>query len=147
MATKTPQQLAALAVILALTACTTLPQGGADVAKLDLINVTEGYKPGCGNRTPGLCHTVYPSRRQLAEAFKLECTGYVMAKAYALIDAGIAPDRMQVAEFYRADYEKKNHAVLVVDGRYVLDNMTPGVRSLDEYSRFDPMLRAVPWKS
>lgn len=152
MATRTPQQLASLAVVLAIVGCSTIPPGppvaGLSISLMDDVNVTAaGYREGCGNRTPGLCHPVYPSRREIAAVRRLECTGYVMAKAYALIDAGIAPGRMQVAEFYRADYEKKGHAVLVVDGRFVLDNMTPGVRSLEEYGRFDPVLRAVPWKS
>lgn len=136
-----------IAAFLGMLMC--LPTVAAEqslLAKLDMVNVVEEYKPGCNSKDPNGCHKMYPSRAQLASAHWLSCTGYVMAKAYSLADQGIARDRMHIATFTRPDTTKDGHAVLIIDGTHVLDNMTPGVRTLKEYARFDPAIYPVPWK-
>lgn len=56
-----------------------------------------------------------------------------MAKAYALQDAGVDESRMRIAELKLME---RSHVVLVVDERYVLDNVYSAVRGLHEYERF-----------
>lgn len=88
-----------------------------------------------------LCQTSLPSREELAAAGALDCKGYAMGKAYALQDAGVNESRMQVALM---QYMGTPHVVLVVDNRYVLDNMDSTVRPLAEYERFSPVLASLP---
>ena len=64
-----------------------------------------------------------------------------MHKVYALQDAGINEGRLKVAIF---EMMGKPHAVLVVDNRYVLDNLDSNIRSYSDYARFEPMLAAIP---
>jgi hypothetical protein len=64
-----------------------------------------------------------------------------MSKAYALQDAGLEPARRRVAE---VDLLGRPHVVLVVDERYVLDNLSSDLWPLAECRRFQPMLAALP---
>jgi hypothetical protein len=79
------------------------------------------------------CQPLMPSRDELQSTAFLDAKGYAMAKAYALQDAGIDESRMRVADFKLMG---RSHVVLVLDERYVLDNVYNSVRSLDQYQRF-----------
>jgi predicted transglutaminase-like cysteine proteinase len=79
------------------------------------------------------CQEGLPSREELQRAAFFDAKGYAMAKAYALQDAGIDESRMRLADFKLMD---RSHVVLVIDERYVLDNVYNAVRSLDQYQRF-----------
>lgn len=87
------------------------------------------------------CQSGLPSRAELARAGFIDCKGYVMRKVYALEDAGIGLDRLKVATF---EMMGKTHVVLVVDNRYVLDNLDGTIREYSEYVRFEPLLAAIP---
>ena len=91
------------------------------------------------------CHPQFPTVREMAAAQALECTGYVMAKAYLLEAKGINRDRMTTFVFNLP--RGAAHAVLVVDGEYVLDNLEPVVRRVSDYARFEPHVINVPWRS
>jgi hypothetical protein len=106
------------------------------------VNVEANRAPPCALLSP--CQADLPSRAELARSTFLDCKGYVMSKAYALEDAGIDTSRMRVAQVERLG---RPHVVLVVDGRYVLDNLDANLRSLDDYGRFDPVLAALPRRS
>ncbi len=106
---------------------------------LSRANVEANRAPACALISP--CQASLPSREELARAHFLDCKGYAMAKAYALQDAGIEASRMRIAEL---DLMGRPHVVLVVDERYVLDNLDDNVRRLADYRRFEPVLAALP---
>lgn len=58
-----------------------------------------------------------------------DCEDFAMGKYYYLADSGISPVRMKLAVLYT----KHNiwHAVLVVDGKYILDNNSTKVERID----------------
>ena len=125
------------AVIMGLAGCATT--GG-----IDEFNYTMNKsRPGCNQAGAGVCHTLYPSRAEIAAANRLECTGYVMAKAYALAAQGVKPDRMSVAGFRLG---QTSHAVLVLDEEIALDNLSDYAAPFSDYMRFDPILINVPWR-
>ncbi|MFZ0267083.1 transglutaminase-like cysteine peptidase [Caulobacter sp.] len=55
---------------------------------------------------------------------KGDCEDFVLTKARVLQQLGWKPSRMQLAVF---GYGKQAHAVLLIDDKYVLDNLTPWV--------------------
>lgn len=103
------------------------------------VNLEQNRAHSCG--AGALCQLSMPSREELAAANFYDCKAYVMSKAYALEDAGIDASRMRVALFR---FATGSHVVLVVDERYVLDNIDGSVRQLREYSNFQPMLANLP---
>lgn len=105
---------------------------------LNQVNIEANRAEPCPLDT---CQSGLPSRAELARAGFIDCKGYVMRKAYALEDAGIGSDRLKVATFQTMG---KTHAVLVVDNRYVLDNLDGTIREYSEYVRFEPLLAAIP---
>lgn len=127
-----------LALCLLLTGCATMD--GMDGFN---YHVNKSAPPCATAGVGGVCHPLYPSRAELARAARLECTGYTMAKAYALAAQGVGAERMRVAVFRLG---KGAHAVLVIDNDVVLDNLSDSARSFDEYFRFDPVLIPVPWR-
>jgi hypothetical protein len=106
---------------------------------LSQVNIEANRAPGCALISP--CQATLPSRDELARTRFLDCKGYAMAKAYALQDAGIEANRMRIAEL---ELMGRRHVVLVVDERYVLDNLDDSVRRIEEYRRFQPVLAALP---
>ncbi len=106
---------------------------------LSKVNVETNRVAACALVSP--CQLDLPSREELARTRFLDCKGYAMAKAYALQDAGIDPSRMRVAGM---ELMGRQHLVLVVDERYVLDNLDDSVRRIEEYRRFQPTLAALP---
>jgi predicted transglutaminase-like cysteine proteinase len=62
---------------------------------------------------------------------KGDCEDFVLTKARVLQQLGWSPARMQVAVF---GYGEQAHAVLLVDDKYVLDNLTPWVGRWKGYS-------------
>lgn len=106
---------------------------------LSQVNVEANRAPACALISP--CQASLPSRDELARTRFLDCKGYAMAKAYALQDAGIDASRMRAAEL---ELMGRRHVVLVVDERYVLDNLNDSVRRIEEYRRFQPVLAALP---
>jgi predicted transglutaminase-like cysteine proteinase len=106
------------------------------------VNLEANRAQPCALLSP--CQSDLPTRAELARSTFLDCKGYVMSKAYALEDAGIDGSRMRVA---RVEVMGRPHAVLVVDGRYVLDNLDANVRRLGDYERFSPVLAALPLRS
>lgn len=123
-----------LLALFALTGCTTF-------SPVDQVNYDVNRYAGCGSPRAGTCHPVWPTRAELAQAVRLECTGYVMAKAYRLIAQEIAPGRLTVATFSTG---RENHAVLVLDQALVLDNQSDSVRALHEYAQFNLALFPLP---
>lgn len=87
------------------------------------------------------CQDAFPSRDELQATAFLDAKGYAMAKAYALQNAGIDESRMRVAQFKLME---RSHVVLVVDERYVLDNVYNRVRTLRDYQRFHERPVALP---
>jgi hypothetical protein len=87
------------------------------------------------------CQEGVPSRVDLLSAPYLDGLGYAMAKSYALQDAGVDERRMRIANF---SVLGASRVALVVDERYVLDNLDSSVRSLEEYARAHPQLAALP---
>jgi predicted transglutaminase-like cysteine proteinase len=87
------------------------------------------------------CQEALPSRDELQATAFLDAKGYAMAKAYALQNAGVDESRMRVAQFKLMD---RTHVVLVVDERYVLDNVYSRVQSLERYERFDIARKDLP---
>jgi hypothetical protein len=87
------------------------------------------------------CQDALPSRDELQATVFLDAKGYAMAKAYALQNAGIDESRMRVAHFKLLE---RSHVVLVVDERYVLDNVYNRVRTLRDYERFHERPRELP---
>ena len=116
--------------------------GCAGIGVIDETHIMVNEFPPCADPQPGKCHQVFPSREQLDAAKSLECTGYVMAKAYTLAAQGVSTDKMRVAVFA---IERVYHAVLVVDG-VALDNLSDYARPFDEYGKFNPVLIPVPWR-
>ena len=108
--------------------------------KLAQVNLEHNRARACGNGA--LCQRWMPSREELAAASAYDCKAYVMSKAYALQDAGIDASRMRLAQF---GITGGSHVVLVVDDRYVLDNLDGNVRQIREYARFDPVVASLPW--
>ena len=106
---------------------------------LSQVNMEANRAPACALISP--CQASLPSREELARTHFLDCKGYAMAKAYALQDAGVDASRMRIAEL---ELMGRGHVVLVVDERYVLDNLDDNVRRLTEYRRFQPVLAALP---
>lgn len=106
---------------------------------LDMVNLEKNRARPCGMNER--CQSGLPSRTEVATANFYDCKAYVMSKAYALQDAGIEASRMRVASLGLMGLR---HAVLVVDNRYVLDNLDGSVRQLQEYTRFEPMLSDLP---
>lgn len=106
---------------------------------LSRVNVEANRSPACALISP--CQAGLPSREELARTHFLDCKGYAMAKAYALEDAGIDASRMRIAEL---DLMGRTHVVLVVDERYVLDNVYNRVRTLRDYERFHERPRELP---
>lgn len=127
-----------LFVALGLMGCAGAPIPPA----IEEVNYMVNQMPGCGMAGAGQCHPQWPSRAELEAALRLECTGYVMRKAYTLAALQVRRERMQVAVF---EYGHTLHAVLVIDGEHTLDNLEPSVRQFWEYARFDPVLKPVPW--
>ena len=119
--------------------------GCAGLGVIDETHLMVNELPPCLESSAGACHTIFPSRAELAAAERLECTGYVMAKAYALAAQGISTERMQVA-VYRTG-PASAHAVLVIDGQVVLDNLKTWPTGYSEYLKFNPLLREVPWRA
>lgn len=110
---------------------------------LDRVNTEVNRLTPCTSRNPNSCHRQFPDRADLLAArYGLTCSGYVMAKAFALMAVGISHHRMRVAIIGIPG--PSLHAILVVDGIYALDNLTLGVMPFHEYSRFDPILTVVP---
>jgi hypothetical protein len=103
------------------------------------VNLEHNLAPACGGNSR--CQLRLPSREELSASNFFDCKAYVMSKAYALQDAGIDESRMRVARF---DLMDASHVVLVVDQRYVLDNLDGSVRQLREYARFEPVLASLP---
>lgn len=62
---------------------------------------------------------------------KGDCEDYALTKARILQRMGWNASRMQLAVF---GYGKQAHAVLVIDDKYVLDNLTPWVGRWKGYS-------------
>jgi hypothetical protein len=87
------------------------------------------------------CQEGMPSRVDLITAPFLDGLGYALAKSYALQDAGIDERRMRIAHF---NVLGTSRVALVVDERYVLDNMDSNVRRLDQYGRMIPQYAALP---
>ena len=111
---------------------------------IDEVNYMVNQIPACGVSGPARCHPQWPTRPDLEAASGLDCTGYVMRKAYTLAALQVHRDRMRVAVF---EYGHTLHAVLVIDGEHTLDNLEPSVRQFSEYARFDPVLKPVPWST
>ena len=103
------------------------------------VNLEQNRAPSCPGKP--LCQLALPSREELAGTYLFDCKAYVMGKAYALQDAGIDESRMRVAQLDRIDGA---HVVLVVDHRYVLDNLDSSVRQVREYARYEPVLTPLP---
>lgn len=106
---------------------------------LSKINKEANYERPC--RLLSRCQADLPTREELARTAFLDSKGYVMKKAYALQDAGVDEARMRVATF---ELFRFLHYVLVVDGRYVLDNFHSPVRELGDYVDFNPVVQAIP---
>ncbi len=62
---------------------------------------------------------------------KGDCEDFALTKARLLQQLGWSPSRMQLAVF---GYGKQAHAVLLIDDKYVLDNLTPWVGRWKGYS-------------
>ena len=62
---------------------------------------------------------------------KGDCEDFALTKARVLQQLGWSASRMQLAVF---GYGKQAHAVLVIDDKYVLDNLTPWVGRWKGYS-------------
>src|SRR3990172_381623 len=105
---------------------------------LNQVNIEANQARPCPLNT---CQSGLPSRAELARADFIDCKGYVMRKVYALQDRGVGEERLKVATFELMD---KTHAVLVVDNRYVLDNLDGSIRDYAEYARFSPALHELP---
>jgi hypothetical protein len=87
------------------------------------------------------CQEGIPSRVDLVTAPFLDGLGYAMAKSYALQDAGVGEQRMRITHF---NVLGASRVALVVDERYVLDNLDSSVRRLEEYERAHPQFAALP---
>ena len=103
------------------------------------INLEQNRFPSCGRDS--ICQSGLPTREEVTTAVRFDCKAYVMSKAYALQDAGIDASRMRVAQM---DFARASHVVLVVDERYVLDNLDSTVRPISEFARFQPVLAELP---
>ena len=106
---------------------------------LDKVNLEANLQRPCAQIRR--CQDALPSRDELQHAAFLDAKGYAMAKAYALQDAGVDESRLRIA---RVKIMEQTHFVLVVDERYVLDNVYNNVRRLDQYERLHPAIAAVP---
>jgi predicted transglutaminase-like cysteine proteinase len=106
---------------------------------LSKVNKEANYARPC--RLLSRCQADLPAREELARTVFVDSKGYVMKKAYALQDAGVDESRMRVATF---ELFRFLHYVLVVDGRYVLDNFHSPVRELGDYERFNPVVQPIP---
>ena len=105
---------------------------------MNMVNIEANQARPCPLNT---CQSALPTRAELAAANFIDCKGYVMRKVYALQDLGIGADRLRVATFELMD---RTHAVLVVDNRYVLDNLDGNIRAYGEYAKYGPVLAAIP---
>ncbi len=147
---RTVKLLVVLGVLALFAGCATPFPSNSDGATIERINFEVNRVPSCGSPRGGVCHPVWPSRAELAKVVRYECTGYVMEKAYRLArtdlpaQKGIEAERMAVAVIESS--KGSMHAVLVIDGLYVLDNQAIGVRKFSEYERFNPVLQRVPWR-